>query len=76
MDERHGRAGRADAAQARAAAAAFETAFAATVPPPVVDANRSELATLVATNVFGQNTPAIAATEAQYSRMWARTPRR
>jgi len=59
------------AAQARAAAAAFETAFAATVPPPAVAANRSELATLLATNVFGQNTPAIAATEAQYSRMWA-----
>lgn len=59
------------AAQARASAAAFETAFAATVPPPVVAANRSELAALVATNIFGQNTPAIAATEAQYSRMWA-----
>jgi PPE-repeat protein len=59
------------AGQARAAAAAYETAFAATVPPPVVAANRSQLATLVATNLLGQNTPAIAATEAQYSEMWA-----
>ncbi|EUA42707.1 PPE family protein [Mycobacterium xenopi 4042] len=28
---------------------------------------------LVATNSFGQNSPAIAATEAQYGEMWART---
>jgi PPE-repeat protein len=59
------------AAQARAAAAAYETAFAATVPPPVIAANRAELASLVATNIFGQNTTAIAATEAQYADMWA-----
>jgi PPE-repeat protein len=57
--------------QARAAAAAFEAAFAMTVPPPVIAANRVLLATLVATNFFGQNTPAIAATEAQYMEMWA-----
>jgi PPE-repeat protein len=42
-----------------------------TVPPPVIAANRVLLATLVATNFFGQNTPAIAATEAQYAEMWA-----
>ncbi|RAU89734.1 hypothetical protein DQP58_25870 [Mycobacterium colombiense] len=59
------------AGQARAAAAAFEAAFAMTVPPPVIAANRVLLATLVATNFFGQNTPAIAATEAQYMEMWA-----
>ena len=41
---------------------AYESAFAMTVPPPVIAANRAQLATLVATNVFGQNTPAIAAT--------------
>ena len=57
--------------QARAAAAAYETAFAMTVPPPVVVANRALLSALVATNFFGQNTPAIAATEAQYAEMWA-----
>ena len=57
--------------QANAAAMAFEAAYAMTVPPPVVTANRTLLANLVATNIFGQNTPAIAATEAQYAEMWA-----
>ena len=57
--------------QARAAATAYETAFAATVPPPVIAANRANLASLISTNIFGQNTAAIAATEAQYARMWA-----
>jgi PPE-repeat protein len=59
------------AAQAKAAAAAYEAAFAATVPPPVIAANRSLLMALTATNVLGQNTPAIAATETQYAEMWA-----
>jgi PPE-repeat protein len=59
------------ATQARAAAAAYETAFAATVPPPVIAANRSLLMSLIATNILGQNTPAIAATEAHYAEMWA-----
>lgn len=58
-------------AQANAAAAAYEAAFAATVPPPVVAANRTLQANLVASNIFGQNTAAIAATEAQYADMWA-----
>jgi PPE-repeat protein len=57
--------------QARAAAAAFETAFAATVPPPVIAANRAQLLALIATNFFGQNTPAIMATQAEYIEMWA-----
>ena len=39
--------------------------------PTEVSANRSQLALLVATNTFGQNTPAIAATEIQYAEMWA-----
>ncbi|MFZ3290994.1 PPE family protein [Mycobacterium sp.] len=59
------------ATQARAAAAAYETAFAATVPPPVIMANRALLMSLIATNIFGQNTAAIAATEAHYAEMWA-----
>jgi PPE-repeat protein len=59
------------ATQAAAAASAYESAFAATVPPPIIGANRSLLTALVATNVLGQNTPAIAATEARYAEMWA-----
>ncbi|MEM6106786.1 PPE family protein [Mycobacterium sp. 050272] len=58
-------------AQANAAAAAYEAAFAATVPPPLVTANRTLLANLVATNIIGQNSGAIATTEAQYGEMWA-----
>jgi PPE-repeat protein len=57
--------------QARAGAVAFESAFAETVPPPVIAANRSLLMSLTATNILGQNTPAIAAAEAQYGEMWA-----
>jgi PPE-repeat protein len=57
--------------QARAAAAAYEEALASTVPPPLVTANRTLLARLLTTNVFGQNTSAIATTEAQYAEMWA-----
>lgn len=59
------------AIQARAATAAYETAFAMTVPPPVIAANRSTLMALVATNFLGQNTAAIAAAEAHYAQMWA-----
>lgn len=59
------------ATQAKLAAGAYETAFAATVPPPVIAANRALLMALIATNIFGQNTPAIAAAEAQYLEMWA-----
>jgi PPE-repeat protein len=59
------------ATQARAAASAFESAFAATVPPPLIAANRAQLAMLVATNFLGINTPAIMATEVHYAEMWA-----
>jgi PPE-repeat protein len=58
-------------AQAQAAAAAFAEAFAMTVPPLEVAANRAQLMMLVATNFFGQNTPAIAANWAHYFEMWA-----
>ena len=59
------------AIQAKAAAAAYEVTFAAMVPPPVIAANRTLLQALVATNLFGQNSPAIAATETLYAEMWA-----
>jgi PPE-repeat protein len=59
------------ATQARAAASAYHTAFSAMVPPETIAANRLQLAMLNATNTFGQNTPAIATTEAQYGEMWA-----
>lgn len=59
------------AVQATAAAAAYESAFAAVVPPTEIATNRARLAMLLSTNVFGQNTTAIAATEAEYGEMWA-----
>ncbi|BBZ48186.1 hypothetical protein MPRM_54670 [Mycobacterium parmense] len=59
------------AAQAQAAAAAYESAFSMTVPPPVIAENRAQLMMLTATNYFNQNATAIAATEAEYAEMWA-----
>lgn len=59
------------AAQASAAVAAYETAFAATVPPFLVASNRFAFEALVATNFLGINTPAILETEAEYVEMWA-----
>jgi PPE-repeat protein len=59
------------ATQAQAAASAYEAAFAAIVPPAVIAANRSELASLVASNIFGQNNSAIETVEAEYGEIWA-----
>ena len=59
------------AGQARAAASAYQVALTAMVPLPEIAANRTQLAALTATNILGQNTPAIATTEAQYGEMWA-----
>jgi PPE-repeat protein len=63
------------AAQMSMAATTMASSFAATelavVHPSVVAANRMQLAHLIATNLFGINAPAIAATEAQYVQMWA-----
>ncbi len=58
-------------AQVRAAVVAYEAAHAMTVPPPVIASNRAQLMSLIATNVLGQNTAAIAATEVAYAEMWA-----
>jgi PPE-repeat protein len=57
-------------AQAEAAAAAYQTAYASMVPLPEIAANRALLAELVANNFLGQNTGAIATTEANYLDMW------
>src|ERR1700757_2971436 len=65
----------AQAAQMSMAPPAMASSFVATqtavVHPSVVAANRTQLAHLLATNVFGINFPAIAATETQYMQMWA-----
>jgi PPE-repeat protein len=52
-------------------ASSFVATKAEVVHPSAVTANRTRLAHLIATNVFGINFPAIAATEAQYMQMWA-----
>jgi len=57
--------------QARVAVAAYEAAFAMTMPPPAIAANRALLLMLIATNLFGQNAAAIAAAESHYAEMWA-----
>ncbi|OBK43169.1 hypothetical protein A5655_17760 [Mycobacterium sp. 1081908.1] len=59
------------AVQAQVVASEFESALAATVHPVLVTANRNQLVQLVFSNLFGQNAPAIAATEAAYEEMWA-----
>jgi PPE-repeat protein len=56
---------------AQVAAAAFGSTLVSVVHPSVVSANRAQLVHLLATNAFGMNLPAIAATEAQYQAMWA-----
>ncbi|MBV8177542.1 MAG: PPE family protein [Mycobacterium sp.] len=57
-------------AQAQVAAAAYQAAYASMVPLPEIAANRALLAQLVANNFLGQNTGAIATTEANYLDMW------
>ena len=58
-------------AQAKAAAAVFESALAATVHPAAVAVNRTRLVQLVTSNWLGLNGPAIADAEALYERLWA-----
>ena len=59
------------ASAAQSAAAAFSWVQASVVPTATVVANRTRLAQLLATNVFGRNLPAIAQTESEYQTMWA-----
>ena len=44
------------ATQLRDAVTAYQTAFAGTVPPPLIAANRAQLASLVSTNILWANT--------------------
>ena len=59
------------ATKAMSSAAAYQTAYSASIPPAVILANRTQLAQLVAKNTLGQYTGAIAANEAQYGEFWA-----
>jgi PPE-repeat protein len=59
------------AGQARAAASAYEAALAAAVSPAEIVANRTQLLSLLQTNILGQNNAAIAAAEAEYTEFWA-----
>src|SRR6516164_2714317 len=52
-------------------ASAYEAAFTMTVDPAEIVANRIQTMSLIASNILGQNTPAIAAREAHYGEMWA-----
>jgi len=59
------------ALQAQSAAAAFETVFASVVPPPLIAANRAELAQATSLNIFGQYNNLISQLEAQYAEFWS-----
>jgi len=59
------------AATVQGAIAGYSTAVASTIPHPVVIENRLREAALVASNILGQNTPAIAEAEAEYAEFWA-----
>ncbi|WP_085233573.1 PPE family protein [Mycobacterium conspicuum] len=61
----------ASATHATSIAGIFEAAKAAVTHPAAVAANRSQFVSLVRSNLFGFNAPAIAATEGAYEGMWA-----
>jgi PPE-repeat protein len=58
------------AGQAAVAACAHELAFAATVPPEVINNNRATLVSLATTNCLAQISAMIADTDAEYEKMW------
>ncbi|WP_231846745.1 PPE family protein [Mycobacterium leprae] len=58
------------ATQLTVAANAYETAFTMTVPPLMVFVNRAQACLLIMSNIFGQNSTAIAEKEAEYTEMW------
>ena len=59
------------AANAKAVAGMFEAAKAAITHPAAIAANRMQLISLVKSNLFGFNAPAIAAAEGAHEWMWA-----
>jgi PPE-repeat protein len=59
------------ATHAKAAASAYDSAFAAMLPPQVIEANRARRILLASANCLGQASPAIAGIEADYEQMWA-----
>lgn len=59
------------ATHAKAAASAYDSAFASMVPPPVIEANRARRISLASANCLGQTSPVIADIEAAYEQMWA-----
>ena len=63
------------ATQARAAAAAYETALTAMVPPPLVAANRAQLAQLISTS-WVKTPPRSRPTKPNTARCGPKTPRR
>jgi PPE-repeat protein len=60
----------ATAAQATTVANSYTTAVASSPTLVELAVNRVTLIALIATNILGQNTPAITVTEADYMRMW------
>src|SRR5262249_50015487 len=59
------------AGHAKAVAAVFDAARSATVHPGLGAVNRSQVVSLVRSNLLGLSAPAIAAVEGQYEQMWA-----
>lgn len=57
--------------QARAAAAAYETAVASMPPPPAITANRTQLKQARATNALNQNAAQITHLETEYALFWS-----
>ncbi len=60
------------AIQLAAAADAHQSACQAIVPPTAITENRARRRSLATANCLGQSSPAIADTDAEYERMWAR----
>ncbi len=53
-----------------------DNTYEAFAPPCLLAANRAQLMVLIAAGIFGQNTPAIMMTEAQYVKCGRRMPPR